>query len=140
MAWLAAGLRARELSPVEAPYRAPQCTPQPAKKHAAGPPGARSADRGAKPPGREPFSESPASRERRYGLPGPTVNRIPRTAVDNPGDNLGTDRRAIVDILDFPVDKPVDRVAAPTLTSDAKKSWGIAGNPAPERLWTSFRP
>ena len=108
-------------------------------KHAAGPPGAHSADRGAKPPGREPFSESPASRERRYGLPGPTVNRIPRTAVDNPGDNLGKHRRAFVDIHRYPVDKPVNPAAAPLLTSGAKESWEIAENPSAGRLWTSFR-
>src|SRR6185437_988240 len=98
-----------------------------------------STDRGFTPPRRELFSESPASRERRYGLAGPTVNRIPRTAVDNPGDNLGTVRRAFVDILGLPVDKPVDLVVAPPLTSSGKKSCGIDENPVSDGLWTSFR-
>ena len=74
------------------------------------------------PPGRELFSESPASRKRRYGLPGPTVNRVPRTAVDNSGDNLGKDRRVLVDIVAEPVENPVHGSFRALLTSGGEKS------------------
>jgi len=93
-----------------------------ARKHAAGPPGAHSRAGAKAAAGRELFSEGPASRQRRYGLPGSSVNRFARTAVDNPGDNLGRVRRVLVDILDRPVDNPVDRCSAARLTSGAKES------------------
>ena len=63
--------------------RPPETRPMPEThspgNNAAGPPGARSATglsrhEGETPRGRELFSESPASKKRRYGLPGPTVN------------------------------------------------------------------